>query len=212
MNITQILLGSTAAMLLAALILSYSAMRDGEVEDGYRQTAKELMDENSRLQAELERLRGAAPTAAPTPAEKPDSMTAAELDALKKENKRLQEEKIAAEEKRKQAEAETLAMNERSVGQRDKEARRARLIANAMVMAQVTEVPEDNGVIPFVVINVKHTNVRVGTRLAIRRNTGIVGEVIVTRIDDEAQIADPLPNPVGKIDIKVGDELIVAPL
>jgi len=212
MNITQILLGSTAAMLIAALILSYSAMRDGEVEDGYRQTAKELIDENARLKADLDRGRGAAPTAAPLPAEKPATMTAGELDALKQENKRLQEEKLAADKKREQAEAETLAMNERSVGQRDKEARRARLISKAMLMAQVTEVPEQDGVIQFVVINVKQSNVRVGTRLAIRRNTGIVGEVVVSRLDADAQIADPLPNPVGKIDIKVGDELIIPPL
>ena len=57
MNITHILLGSTAAMLIAALILSYSAMKGGEAEDGRRTSAKALMEENFRLQAEIARMR-----------------------------------------------------------------------------------------------------------------------------------------------------------
>ena len=57
MNITQILLGSTAAMLLAALILSYGAMKGGEAEDGRKLSATELLQENVRLQAEVTRLR-----------------------------------------------------------------------------------------------------------------------------------------------------------
>lgn len=209
MNITQILLGSTAAMLVAALILSYSAMKDGEGEDGRRQTAKELIDENARLQAELDRMRGGQPMAAPQPAEKPDSMSATKLRELEEQNRKLLADKEAAEKKQKQAEAETLAMNERASGQHDKQARRAKLIAQAMLMAQVKEVAKVDGKIQFVVLDVKQSNVRMGSRLAIRRNTGIVGEVEITRMDAEATVADPLPNAVGKIDIKQGDELII---
>jgi len=40
----------------------------------------------------------------------------------------------------------------------------------------------------------------------------MVGEVIITRMDAEATVADPLPNVEGKVDIKQCDELIVAPL
>ncbi|BDS07291.1 hypothetical protein NT6N_23310 [Oceaniferula spumae] len=212
MNITQILLGSTAAMLLAALVLSYSAMRDGEVEDGRRQSAKEILDENARLQAEIDRLRGAQPAAAPQPAEIPDSMPSEKFAELEEENKRLKEAKEEAELKRKQAEEETLAMNERQSGQHDKAARRARLIGQAMLMAQVKEVAMDKGVVQFVILDVKQNNVREGTRLAIRRNTGIVGEVVVTRMDAEATVADPLPNVEGKIEVQKGDELIIPPL
>ncbi|HCL97761.1 MAG TPA: hypothetical protein DHW77_08360, partial [Verrucomicrobiales bacterium] len=57
MNITQILLGSTAVMLLVALVLSFTAMKNGEAEDGREHTAVSLMSENARLQAEIERLR-----------------------------------------------------------------------------------------------------------------------------------------------------------
>lgn len=212
MNITQILLGSTAAMLLAALILSFSAMKDGEKEDVRRMSAKELIDENARLQAEVERLRGGRPMATPQPADLPDTMSVAKLKELEAENKQLQEAKEAAEKKQQQAEAETLAMNERASDQHDKTARRAKLIGHAMVMAQVKEVVVENDQIQFVVIDVKQSNVRLGSRLAIRRNTGIVGEVVVSRMDAEATFADPLPNVEGKIDIKQGDELIVPPL
>lgn len=212
MNITQILLGSTAAMLLAALILSFSAMKDGEKEDGRRVSAKELMDENARLQAEVDRLRGGRPMPTPQPAELPDAMSAAKLKELEERNRELEAAKEAAEKKQQQAEAETLAMNERASGQHDKAARRAKLISQAMVMAQVKEVAKIDGQVQFVVLDVKQSNVRQGTKLAIRRNTGIVGEVIITRMDAEATVADPLPNAVGKVDVKQGDELIVPPL
>ena len=88
MNITQILLGSTAAMLLAALILSYGAMKGGEAEDGRKHSATELLQENVRLQAEVTRLRTGqlAPSAAPQ-IDTPDSMSAAKLSEIEEQNK-----------------------------------------------------------------------------------------------------------------------------
>ena len=212
MNITQILLGATAALLLVALTLSFSSMKDGEKEDGRRLTAKELIDENARLQAELDRYRGAAPAPTPQPAEVPDSMSETKLRELERQNQELLAAKAAAEEKQQQAEAETLAMNERAAGRHDKAARRAKLIGQAMLMAQVKEVVILDGQIQFAVLDVKQSNVRVGSRLAIRRNTGIVGEVVVSSMEVDSTVADPLPNAVGEIDIKKGDELIVPPL
>ena len=139
-------------------------------------------------------------------------MSAAKLKELEERNRELEAAKEAAEKKQQQAEAETLAMNERASGQHDKAARRAKLISQAMVMAQVKEVAKIDGQVQFVVLDVKQSNVRQGTKLAIRRNTGIVGEVIITRMDAEATVADPLPNVEGKVDVKQGDELIVPPL
>jgi len=165
MNITQILLGSTAVMLLIALVLSFSAMKDGEKEDGRRVSAQELIDENARLQIEVDRLRGARPIPTPQPAELPDAMSTAKLKQLEEQNKQLLADKAAAEMKQQQAEAETLAMNERASGQRDKATRRANLIGQAMGMAQVSEVAEVDGQIQFVVLDVKQSNVRQGTKL-----------------------------------------------
>ena len=109
MNVTQILLGSTAAMLLVALILSYSAMRNGEAEDGREHNATELMQENARLQAEIDRLRSGRPIAAPVAkVEKPDGMSESKLKEIEEQNRLLREQLETTKKQKEQAEQETL--------------------------------------------------------------------------------------------------------
>ncbi len=215
MNVTQILLGSTAAMLLAALILSYGAMRGGEAEDGRKHSASELMQENARLQAEIDRLRrGQSITGAVPQIETPESMSQAKHREIEEQNKLLHEQLAAEKKKKEQAEAETLAMTERQSGRHNKEERRARLIAQAMLMAQVKEVADQEGIY-VIVLDVKiPQSVRMETELAVRRGTGIIGRLKVSTMIDGNVFADPLPGsfPGGKIDVKVGDELIIPPL
>jgi len=216
MNITQILLGSTAAILIAALILSYSAMKGGEAEDGRRHSAKELMQDNARLQAEILRLRsGRGMAGGNFQVEMPKSMSVEQLSELEEQNQLLKEQIEAEKKKREQAEAETVAMTERQSGKLNREQRRAKLIGMAMLMAQVKEVAQEGGIY-VVVIDVKmHEQVPVGSELAIRRGTGIIGRLTVSSIDGGGNcFADPLPGsfPGGNIDVKVGDELIVPPL
>lgn len=216
MNITHILLGSTAAMLIAALILSYSAMKGGEAEDGRRTSAKALMEENFRLQAEIARMRtnqayGGSQQAAIPPA----NMSVEKLGELEEQNRLLQQQVLAEKKKREQAEAETEVMTEREAGKQNKEQRRGKLISVATLMAQVSEVAQDQGIY-VIVLDVKVPNqVREGTELAIRRGTGIIGRLVVSRIDiDDNFFADPLPGsfPSGEIDVNIGDELIVPPI
>ena len=215
MNITQILLGATAAMLLAALRLSYMSMRDGEKGDNRKQQAVELLQENASYEAELKRLKSGMPLTAPIlPVETPVTVSADKLKEIEIQNKLLREQVLRSEKKIAQAEEETLAMNQRQVQKHDKNARRARLISQAMIMAQVQEVADQKGIF-VIVLNVKMPNaVRMNTELAIRRGTGIVGRVVVSNIDDGAVFADPLPGtfPGGSVDVKVGDELIIPPL
>jgi len=216
MNITHILLGSTAAMLIAALILSYSAMKGGEAEDGRRISAKALMEENFRLQAEIARMRTSqAYGGSPQAGSPPKNMSVEKLGELEEQNRLLQEQIVAEKKKREQAEAETEVMTEREAGKQNKEQRRAKLISIATLMAQVSEVAQDQGIY-VIVLDVKMANqVREGTELAIRRGTGIIGRLVVSRIDiDDNFFADPLPGsfPGGKIDVKIGDELIVPPV
>ena len=67
----------------------------------------------------------------------------------------------------------------------------------------------------FIVLDVKiPQSVRMNTELAVRRGTGIVGRLKVSSMVDGNVFADPLPGtfPSGKIDVKVGDELIIPPL
>ena len=216
MNITHILLGSTAAMLIAALILSYSAMKGGEAEDDRRTSAKALMEENFRLQAEISRMRtNQAYAGSQQAASPPQNMSVEKLGELEEQNILLREQVAAEKKKREQAEAETEVMTEREAGKQNKEQRRAKLISIATLMAQVSEVAQDQGIY-VIVLDVKLANqVREGTELAIRRGTGIIGRLVVSRIDiDDNFFADPLPGsfPGGKIDVEVGDELIVPPV
>ncbi len=215
MNITHILLGSTAAILIAALILSYSSMRNGE-QEGFRITnAKVLMDENARLQAEISRLQAGQVNERPTPPlTPPQNMTSQRLAQLEEQRRLLKDQLDAEIKKRKLAEEEAQVMTEREAGKLNKEQRRAKRISMATVMAQVGEVAEDQGIF-LIVLDVKYKDqVREGREFAIRRGTGIIGRLVVSRIDiDDNYFADPLPGsfPGGSIDVKVGDELIVAP-
>ncbi|MGJ8675951.1 MAG: hypothetical protein ACSHX0_00395 [Akkermansiaceae bacterium] len=211
MNITQILLSSTAVMLLVAIILSYGDMRSGVAEEGRKQSASQLIEENARLQAELDRLRSGmvAPAAQ---IEIPPTMSEERLTEIEKQNDLLKQQLVAEEDKRKQAEAEAMALTERQSGKINKEERRARMIAMAMVMAQVSEVAEQDG-ISVIVLDVKMPDqVQMNTQLAIRRGNGIIGRVEVSNIVDGNVFADPLPGtfPGGSIDVKVGDELIIS--
>ena len=215
MNITQILLGAIAAILLAALGFSYNTMRHGEKQDERKEQAQLLLQEIATYKAELRRLETGQPLTAPVPkVEVPATITEERFKEIKIQNKLLREQVLRSEKKAKQAEEETLAMNEQHVKRHDKLARRARLIKQAMLMAQVKEVAQQEGLF-VVVLDVKMPQtVRMNTELAIRRGSGIVGKVVVTNMDEGAVFADPIPNsfPNGKIDVKVGDELILPPL
>lgn len=215
MNVTHILLGSTAAILVAALILSYNAMRGGEVEEGRRVSAEALIADNARLQAEIARLRNTEAEQATTqPANAREGISAEQVRELQEQNRLLQEQIHAERKKTEQAQAEVEVIVEREAGKQNKEQRRAELIAKATLMAQVSEVAQDQGIF-VIVLDVKFPQqVKEGRELAIRRGTGIIGRLVVSRIDIDGNFfADPLTGsfPGGAIDVKVGDELIVPP-
>ena len=214
MNIIQILLGAIAALLLAALGYSYMSMRNGEDGDFRKEKAVALLQENANYKAELKRLRSGQPLTAPVaPIDPPASISSEKLQEIEIQNKLLREQILRSEKKVEQAEGETLAMNGRQAEKRDKAARRARLISQAMLMAQVKEVAEQENIF-IIVLDVKRPqSVRMDTELAIRRGTGIIGRIVVSNIDEGAVFADPLPGtfPGGSVDVKVGDELIIPP-
>jgi len=215
MNITQILLGAIAAILLALLGFSYTSMRHGEATDSRKDRAIALLQEEASYKAELKRLRSGQPiTPSTAPIEIPTSPTEEKLKEMEIANKLLREQVLRSEKKVEQAEEETLAMNGVQAEKYEKAARRARLISQAMLMAQVKEVAQQDNIF-VIVLDVKMPQaVRLDTELAIRRGTGIIGRVIVSNIDAGAVFADPLPGtfPGGSIDVKVGDELIIPPL
>ena len=95
-----------------------------------------------------------------------------------------------------------------------KNSARAQTIKKAMLQAQVTQWSNEGG---FAVIEIRRPDsVQVGTVLAIRRQTGIYGQVKVDQMYEAGQaVANPIvPTFLGKegIDIQPGDELILPPL
>ncbi len=89
--------------------------------------------------------------------------------------------------------------------------RRARQVTSAMLMGQVTDYSEVDGFVVLRVIN--PNNVVEGVMLAIRRNTGIVGQLEVSRVEGSEAVADVLAHTflAGEVDIQSGDELILPP-
>jgi len=91
--------------------------------------------------------------------------------------------------------------------------RRAKIIAQALIMGQINQYYPEDGFVSLTVIN--YENVQPGVTLAIRRNdTGIVGQVEVTTVEANEAIANVLPYTFlgGEVEVQAGDELIINPL
>lgn len=225
MNMMSVLLGATGLLLVAALILSIGSMNSGS-------DAKEIAE----LRAQLAEIKAAEREVAllghsPTPittAVTPDPTTFAP-DAVEEANRQAEdaarikalEAELAeatddAEDIAKKAdilEQEQVLLTQRDVEKTDKEGRRARIIQEALLIATVTGYSPEDG---FAVLNIQRPdNAQEGTKLAVRRNLGIVGQLQISKLYPNSEaIADPLPGtfPGGSIDIKPGDELIIPPL
>jgi len=85
------------------------------------------------------------------------------------------------------------------------------MIAEALLVAKVREYVEDPDYGGFATIDVTMPEqVQPGTILAIRRKTGILGQLKVSDVSAEGAIANPLPG-FGPIEPQPGDELILPP-
>ncbi len=217
MNVTQILLGSTAALLLVAIVLSYTDMQNGVAANGRAQSAAELMKENAQLQAEILQLKsGNVTPIPPTPAPPKEELATSsisenELAQFREQNDLLKQQLEVEQNKREQAEADASALTERNHGKINQDERRAKLISIASLMAQVTEIAEEGDITVIVLDVIIPQAVQLGTELAIRRGNGIAGKLSVTNIADGTVFADPILGsfPGGEVDVKIGDELII---
>lgn len=221
MDTMKLLLGATIALLLGALAVSWQGMRDGvknapadEVARLKKQIA-ELRTEQDKLQWErqMQQLKASAPQI-PTPA-----VNAAEIEEMKSKlaaNEaalaQMEAERGRAESEAKMAQDEEGLLSQRDLEKGDSELRRARMISEALLIGKVTEYVEDaeyGGFITFQVLMPEQ--VQPGTILAIRRKTGILGQLKVSDVTAEGGIANPLPG-FGPVNPQVGDELILPPL
>lgn len=204
------------ALLLGAIVVYTSRMND-EVRNSpeedlvtMRRQLTEMEEEIRRLQIEKERvaLREAASRPAPT-----DLVTRGEAEEkvgdLEERLKQLEREAEEARADAARAEAEAGLLTERHAEDRNKLARRARLIHDAMLIATIQEWVEDPNFGGFATLKVESPdNVQSGTVLAIRRNGGILGKLRVEEVTIEGAVANPMTR-FDEVKPEPGDELIL---
>ena len=220
MDTMKLLLGATIALLLGALAVSWQGMRDGVKNAPADELARlkkqitELRMEQDKLQIEkqIQQLKASTPQT-PTPAANATEIEAmkAKLAANEAALAQLEAQRASAERDAKVAQDEEGLLNQRDLEKGDSELRRARMIAEALLIGKVSEYVEDaeyGGFITFDILMPEQ--VQVGTILAIRRKTGILGQLKVSDVTAEGGIANPLPG-FGPVNPQVGDELILPP-
>ena len=218
MDTMKLLLGATIALLLGALAVSWQGMKTGvrnapSDEIGrLEKQVKELRAEQDKLQLEkqMQQLRGSA-------ADSPVSSAAADLAAIRAQMEAQAAaraaEDAAARAKRdaKVADATELELEKRELGKRDPEFKRANMIAQALLIGRIREYVESPQGGDFVTFDVLlPEQVQIGAIVAIRRKTGILGQLKVSDVTVEGAIANPLPG-FGAVKPQVGDELILPP-
>ncbi|HEX7262311.1 MAG TPA: hypothetical protein VF258_10890, partial [Luteolibacter sp.] len=171
---------------------------------------KELQAEQDKLQMErqLQELRN-------TPTEPVASSELAAMRQQLERNKLAVEELALKREKEardaKVADDEQLLIEQRDVDKRDPEFKRARMISQALLIGKVKEYAEDPALGGFIIFEVLlPEQVQVGTTVAIRRKTGVLGQLKVAEITPEGAVANPLPG-FGPVKPVAGDELILPP-
>jgi hypothetical protein len=217
MDTMKLLLGATIALLLGALAVSWQGMNTNVKNTSPDELAlvqaqiKELRAEQDKLQMQknLQILRSEPIATTPSSAELEAMKLQVAQNKLALEQLELQKQNELRDAKT--ADAEELLLDQRKLEGKDSELRRARMISDALLMGRVKEYVEDaqyGGFITFDVVMPEQ--VQTGTILAIRRKTGILGQLKVSDMTPEGAIANPLP---GFSDIKPvpGDELILPP-
>jgi len=218
MDTMKFLLGATIALLLGALAVSWQGMKSGVQNTPPDELArlqkqiKELRAEqdNLKLQRDLQLLRSE-----PVPTQ---ASSNAELEAMKlqvAQNKRALEEMETQKQQdkrdKKVAQDEEGLLAQRGLEGGDNELRRARMISDALLIGRVKEYVEDSQTGGFVTFEVlMPEQVQTGGIVAIRRKTGILGQLKVSDVTAEGAIANPLPG-FGQVKPQVGDELILPP-
>jgi hypothetical protein len=218
MDTMKLLLGATVALLLGALAVSWQGMNTG-VKNTSPDEIRRLQKQVDELRAEQDKLTlerqlqtlKSTPASISTPAENAADIEAmkAQMEAGKIAIQKLEEEK--AKRDTKLADSEELLGDQRNLEKTDSELKRARMISQALLIGRVHEFRDDpqyGGFVTFEVIMPEQ--VQVGTVLAIRRKTGILGQLKVSDISPDGAIASPLPG-FGPIKPQAGDELILPP-
>jgi hypothetical protein len=219
MDTMKLLLGATIALLLGALAVSWQGMNTGVKNASADEIArlekqvKELRVEQDKLALErqMQQLRSNSPQLPTTSAAADIAAIRAQMEAQAAERMAAEERARAIQEKKALDDAENGIVDQRDIEKNDSELRRARMISEALLIGKVKEYVEDaqyGGFITFDVLMPEQ--VQTGTIVAIRRKTGILGQLKVSDVTAEGAIANPLPG-FGPVQPKIGDELILPP-
>ena len=212
MDTMKLLLGATIALLLGALAVSWKEMKIGvsnapsdEIARLEKQV-KEIQAEQDKLQLEkqMQQLRGSAADNS--------TSTTAELEAMKNKIE-LQEIELKERAKRDKdlARDEEGELAVRDIEGKDVELRRARMISQSLLIGRIREYVENPQGGDFVTFDVVlPEQVQIGATVAIRRKTGILGQLKVSDVTTDGAIANPLPG-FGPVKPQPGDELILPP-
>ncbi len=213
----KLLLGATIALLIGALAVSWRDMGIGVKNAPASELArlekqvKELRLEQDKLAYERQmiQLRNEAPTTPTASAAQDIAAIRAQMEAqaaLKAAEELAKDERDAMVE-----DSEELLKDRNALENNDTELRRARMISEALLMGRVNEYVEDPQYGGFVTFDIlMPEQVQVGTVLAIRRKTGILGLLKVSQVEFDGAVANPLPG-FGPVSPQVGDELILPP-
>jgi hypothetical protein len=221
MDTIKLFLGTTIALLLAALVMSWHGMQQGVKNtsaDEYARLRKQIdalrEDQNRRdLEKQLQQSNATLANTTATPAATNEELAIAKQQLKESEAMRqaLAEEKTKAERNAKVSDSENLLLTQRELEKKNTVARETRLIMQALLVAKVKEYVEDAQSGNFVTLDViMPDQVQPNTILAIRRNTGILGQLKVTSVEGTGAVASPLAG-FGTIPPVPGDELILPP-
>jgi len=218
MDTTKLLLGTTIVLLLAAVGMSWNGMQQGvkktsaDETEHLRKQVDALRDDLNRAALEKQLLQSAPTTVAP-PAANRDELEATKQRLKESEDLRLAlaEDKAKAERNAKVSDSENLELVRGELEKKNSLARETRLINQALLVAKVKECVNDPQTGTFITLEViMPEQVQQNTILAIRRNTGILGQLKISSIVGNEAIANMLPG-FGTITPVVGDELILPP-
>ncbi|MFU8893877.1 MAG: hypothetical protein ACNA8L_09640 [Luteolibacter sp.] len=217
----KLLLGATIALLFTALVLSWTQSRQKIANTApdelqrLKQQIYELRIEQERIQLEREaqHYRGRQPATGGAYQQATDpgvEAIKAELAAKDAALRALEEEKARAERDAEVYKEEAGLVGQRAIERGDNDLRRARMIRDALLVARIQGYTEDEFGGFCSIELLMPENLQSGMTLAIRRNTGILGHLRITRIEGREAIATPMPG-FGPVDPQPGDELIIPP-
>lgn len=229
MNTTNILLGTTSALLVVGFALSFDGFSKNKDSDESAMARKVLKAEIAKADREaqelrLSQLRASAdytppsvippmPTITP-PAPAPDAPADAalleKLESEKEKSERLAAEKSDLEEQLKVSEKETEEAYKDKKRIKEEQEERAKKVRMALTMGTVTNASKETALVIFEPTDT--ANFQPGKVLNVRRNDGIIGQIEVDRLQDNLYICTMRPHgysPDGYPDIQPGDEVII---